>query len=555
MADATAYEIRQGAYFDSVVLMQLQRALSELPGVRDAGVVMATPANLVLLAQNDLLPDRIDPAPEDLLIVVRADDQTPAESALEQVDELLARRRTLQAGQYRPRSLKAAVEMLPQAEWILISVPGRYAGGVAREALDLGRNVFLYSDNVPLQQEVELKQTAAGQGLLLMGPDCGTAIVNGVGFGFANRVRRGSIGLVGASGTGMQVIAARIHQRGAGLSHALGTGGRDLSSAVGGISALHCLDLLASDPETKVIALVSKPPDPEVASAVLQRAWSAGKPVVVNFIGHPAPAQRLGEVHFTNSLSATADLAVEILEHPAGARTDHRAAPRPNHRSYLRGLFSGGTIAQEALRGLQTLLYPVYSNLAEPRLADPLVSQGHTLLDLGGDEFTVGRLHPMLDNDLRIRRLRREAADPQVALILLDLVLGVGAHPDPVAELAPAIEQARAAGEIELGVILIGTDEDPQEKELQKSRLIEAGAQVFEDTGQAVNFAAGRLAEVQPTQVDPSFLSRPVAAINVGLETFYDSLVGQGAQAIQVEWKPPAGGDERLQAILQRMKG
>jgi FdrA protein len=188
-------------------------------------------------------------------------------------------------------------------------------------------------------------------------------------------------------------------------------------------------------------------------------------------------------------------------------------------------------------------------------LADPLVSHGHSLLDLGGDEFTVGRLHPMLDNDLRIRRLRREAADPQVAVILLDLVLGVGAHPDPAAELAPAIEQARAAGEIELGVILIGTDEDPQDKELQKSRLIEAGAQVFEDTGQAVNFVAARLAEVQPPTADSSFLSRPVAAINVGLETFYDSLIGQGAQAIQVEWKPPAGGDERLQGILQRMKG
>jgi FdrA protein len=421
--------------------------------------------------------------------------------------------------------------------------------------LDLGRHVFLYSDNVPLEQEVELKRTAASKGLLLMGPDCGTAIVNGVGFGFANRVRRGSIGLVGASGTGMQAIAARIHQRGAGLSHALGTGGRDLSSAVGGISALHCLELLAGDPDTKVIALVSKPPDPQVASAVLQRAWSAGKPVVVDFIGNPAPAQRIGDVHFANSLSATADLAVEILEHPVEARTDHRAPKRPNHRSYLRGLFSGGTIAQEALRGLQALLYPVYSNLAEPHLADPLVSHGHSLLDLGGDEFTVGRLHPMLDNDLRIRRLRREAADPQVAVILLDLVLGVGAHPDPAAELAPAIEQARAAGEIELGVILIGTDEDPQDKELQKSRLIEAGAQVFEDTGQAVNFVAGRLAEVQPSTADSSFLSRPVAAINVGLETFYDSLIGQGAQAIQVEWKPPAGGDERLQAILQRMKG
>ncbi|HLF37846.1 MAG TPA: hypothetical protein VI520_07920, partial [Anaerolineales bacterium] len=177
MADPTAYEIRQGAYYDSVVLMQLQRALTGLPGVRDAGVVMATPANLELLAQNDLLPDQIDPAPEDLLIVVRADSQAPAEQALAQVDELLARRRTVQAGHYRPRSLKAAVEMLPQAEWILISVPGRYAGAVAREALDLGRNVFLYSDNVPVEQEVELKQSAAAKGLLLMGPDCGTAIV------------------------------------------------------------------------------------------------------------------------------------------------------------------------------------------------------------------------------------------------------------------------------------------------------------------------------------------------------------------------------------------
>jgi len=555
MAETTAHEIRAGAYYDSVVLMQLQRALTGLPGVRDAGVVMATPANLELLAQNDLLPERIDPAPEDLLIVVRADSRTPAEAALAQVDELLARRRSVQTGQYRPRSLKAAAELLPQAEWILISVPGRYAGAVAREALDLGRNVFLYSDNVPLEQEVDLKRSAAAKGLLLMGPDCGTAIVNGVGFGFANRVRRGSIGLVGASGTGMQAIAARIHQRGAGLSHALGTGGRDLSSKVGGISALRCLDLLANDPDTQVIALVSKPPDPEVASAVLQRAWSAGKPVVVDFIGHPAPAHSLGSVHFANSLSATADLAVDLLEHPPERRSDPPDQKRPSDRNYLRGLFSGGTIAQEALRGLQALLFPVFSNLAEPRLADPLVSQGHTLLDLGGDEFTVGRLHPMIDNDLRIRRLRREAADPQVAVILLDLVLGVGAHPDPAAELAPAIEQARASGEIELGVILIGTDEDPQDKELQKSRLIEAGAKVFEDTGQAVSFAVARLLGGRQPKADSSFLSRPVAAINVGVETFYESLVGQAAPAIQVEWKPPAGGDERLQAILQRMKG
>jgi FdrA protein len=388
-----------------------------------------------------------------------------------------------------------------------------------------------------------------------MGPDCGTAILNGVGFGFANRVRRGSIGLIGASGTGLQAIASRIHSRGAGLSHALGTGGRDLSSPVGGRSALQALDLLANDPGTAVIALVSKPPDPEVASAVLQRAWATGKPVVVDFIGHPAPARDLGNLHFAASLGAAADLAVELAAQPPESRARPSQLPRSNHRRYLRGLFSGGTLAQETLRGLQALLHPVFSNLAEPRLPDPLVSRGHSLVDLGGDEFTVGRLHPMIDNDLRLRRLRREADDPEVALILLDVVLGEGVHPDPAAELGPAIQQARAEGAIELGVILIGTDEDPQDIELQQRRLSEAGAQVFEDPAAAVEFAAARLVDARRPTADAGLLSRPVAAINVGLESFYDSLLSQGASAVQMEWKPPAGGDEQLQAILQRMRG
>jgi len=551
----TAHEIRPGAYYDSVVLMQLQRALTGLPEVQDAGAVMATAANLELLAQNDLLPDGIDPAPENLVIVVRAENEAAAEQALGQVDELLARRRAVQAGEFRPRSLGAAVRLLPEAEWVLISVPGRYAAAVAREAVGSGRHVFLYSDNVSLEDEIVLKRSAVERGLLVMGPDCGTAIVNGVGFGFANRVRRGGIGMVGASGTGMQAISARIHQRGAGISHAFGTGSRDLKSAVGGLTAMQCIDLLGSDPDTHVIVLVSKPPDPEVTVSVLQRAWAMRKPVVVNFVGHAAPARRLGNLYFANSLSEAADMAVDILEEPVEAWADHRAAGRSNGHGYLRGLFSGGTIAQEALRGLQALLGPVYSNFGELRLADSLVSQSHTMLDLGGDEFTVGRLHPMIDNDLRLRRLRREAADPEVGLILLDVVLGAGAHPDPAAELGPAIEKALSARELEVGVILVGTDEDPQDKEAQRSRLIEAGAQVFDDTAEAVNFAAERLVASQRPPADTGILSRPVTAINVGLEIFYESLIGQGARAVQVEWRPPAGGDERLQAILQKLKG
>ena len=291
----TKTEIRAGAYFDSVILMQLQRALVDLPGVVDAGVVMATPANRELLADGELLsPDAQDAGPDDLLIVIKGEDESAAASALEQVDALLKRRRTASAGEYRPRSLASAAQSAPDANWVLISVPGRYAANLAREALELGRSVFLYSDNVPLADEIALKQTAREKGLLVMGPDCGTAIIQGVGLGFANRVRRGRVGLVGASGTGLQAISSAIHNLGAGVSHAIGTGGRDLKAEVGGMTALQGLGLLANDDETEVIVLVSKPPAPQVAARVLAAAQTLGKPVVVNFVGYPAPARRLG---------------------------------------------------------------------------------------------------------------------------------------------------------------------------------------------------------------------------------------------------------------------
>ncbi len=548
---ATSHEVRPGAYYDSVVLMQLQRALAGLPDVSDAGVVMGTAANLELLAQNDLLPEQMQVAPEDLVIVVQAETDEAAEAALGQVDELLSRRRSVAASEFRPKSLQSAAEMLPEAGWVLISVPGRYAAAVANEALELGKHVFLYSDNVSLDDEVELKARADELDLLMMGPDCGTAIVGGIGFGFANRVRRGSIGLVGASGTGLQTVTSRIHQMGEGISQALGTGSRDLKGSVAGAMATRGLDLLASDPETEVIVLVSKPPDPAVTARLLQRAWVAGKPTVVSIIGYPPPARRLGNLHFASSLIEAADMAVGRV----GAEVEELGEPelRAGAR-YLRGLFSGGTLAAEALAGFQTVLGPVYSNISEPRLRDPLISKEHSLLDLGEDVFTVGRLHPMIDNDLRIRRLRQEAADPEVGLILLDIVLGEGAHPDPASELAPAIAEARSEHNVEVVVILVGTDEDPQDLEEQKQQLRRAGAVVFADTAAAVAYAVSAFTGREFKTVKVDFLSRPVAAINVGLESFYDSLREQGAEAVHVDWKPPAGGDERLQAILQKMK-
>jgi FdrA protein len=582
----TEAEVRSGAYYDSVILMQLQRSLAALPGVLDAGVVMGTAANKDILAQSDLLtPEAQAAVAEDLVIVVRAKDEAAARAALGRVDELLTRRRGGVEQEYRPKSLESAAQMLPDAQWVLISVPGRYAAGVARQSLHLGKNVFLYSDNVSLDDETSLKQTAAQKGLLVMGPDCGTAIVNGVGLGFANRVRRGPIGLVAASGTGLQQVSARIHQLGSGVTHALGTGGRDLSQAVGAVTARQGLDLLSRDPGIRVIVLISKPPSPAVADEVLRAARSAGKPVVIDFIGYSPSARQVDNLHFAITLDETADLVVQLAARETtddGRRTKDlsevasldRFAPG---QRYLRGLFSGGTLAYEALLILQDDVPVVYSNVPlkkEHRLANSMVSQDHTIVDLGEDEFTVGRLHPMMDNDLRIRRLGQEADDPEVAVILLDVVLGYGAHPDPAGELAPAIAKARVGAEeagrhLEVVAVVVGTDEDPQGFDAQVQQLEAAGAKVESSNEAAVRYV-GQLVRAlsQPPEkdapetgaesirsVDLAVLHQPLAAINVGLESFAESLMAQDAPVIQVDWRPPAGGNERLMAILERMRG
>lgn len=554
---AIKWDVRAGAYYDSVVLMQLQRGLLALPGVLDAGVVMATQANRDLLAANKLLPESIAANPDDLLVVVKAESETDAVKAIEKVDELLARRKSSSVAQdYRPRSLSAAARQLPEASWVLISVPGRYAADVAREALELGKHVFLYSDNVSLEDEIALKKSAREKGLLVMGPDCGTAIINGIGLGFANRVRRGTIGVVGASGTGTQAVTAYIHNLGAGISHAIGTGGRDLKSEVGAITAHQALDLLAQDDETKTILLISKPASPEVATGLIAAAQGTGKPVVIDFIGYPPPARKIGNLHFAVSLREAAELAVKT-----GDERLETVGASPLEGRYLRGLFSGGTLAYETLLGLQAFLSPLYSNTPITNyqsLADPLHSQAHTIIDLGDEFFMVGRLHPMIDNDLRIRRMRQEAADPEVALILFDVVLGEGSHPDPARELVPVIKEIKGSRpELDFVAIVIGTEQDPQNVQSQVKQFAATGVTVYRNVEDAVRLISSallsRMADQYPP-VDPDQLKQPFAAINVGLESFYDSLVSQGAPAVHVDWRPPASGNEKLASLLAKMK-
>lgn len=512
--------VRAGSYHDSVVLMQLQRALAGLPGVLDAGVVMATPANRELLAAGGL--EVGEAGPDDLLVSIKAESEAAAAEALGRVDALLKVRGAELSGEFRPRSLASALKQLPEARWVSISIPGRYAAEVAEEALASDRNVFLYSDNVPIDREVALKRKAREKGLLVMGPDCGTAFLGGVGFGFANRVRRGDIGLVGASGTGLQAIMSRIHALGAGISQAIGTGGRDLSAEVGGMTALQGLDLLRRDPETRAIVLVAKPPAPAVAARLLAFARSAGKPVVVHFLGAPLPGRRLGNVFFAATLSEAAELAV-------GLERDGRLEIGDSISGRILGLFSGGTLAYEAMHGLSAFLSP----------------EEYTILDLGADEYTVGRLHPMIDQDLRLRKLRQEAG----GIILLDVVLGEGAHADPAGELAPVISEISA----QVVAVVIGTDEDPQGLKVQIETLEKAGARVFRTVTEAVEWIFLHRQSVEEDLVPVESIQGPV--INVGLESFHASLLAQGASSVQVDWRLPAGGNEKLAGILARMKG
>ena len=590
---ATLAEIRAGSYFDSVVLMLLQRALTELPGVLDAGVVMGTPANKALLAQSGLLTEELQvAAPEDLILVVKAVSEEAGRPALARVDELLAARRSLQTDAYRPKSLTSATRMLPKAEWILISIPGRYAADTAREALNLGKNVFLYSDNVSLSDEIALKETAERKGLLVMGPDCGTARVDGIGLGFANRVRRGRIGVIAASGTGLQTVMVGIHRLGCGVSQAYGTGGRDLSGEVRARSARHALALLKDDAETDAIVIVSKPAEASVAQELLSEAASCRKPVVINFIGYGSTEDQNGapsNIRFARTLDETAEIAVRLTS-ASGSQGSYekgsfaaqatappsQRVPTPEPQGFLRGLYSGGTLAYEALFLLQDSLPSVRSNGPLPGglVLDNLHrSEGHTIVDLGSDAFTVGRLHPMLDNELRIRRLLQEAQDPETGLIFLDVVLGDGAHEDPASELAPALEEAVAAAAqdgrtLPVVAVVIGTDADPQGLDRQVEQLEEAGACVFtrhDDAMRAVAYAfsgeeggrpqgSSEQRSYVPETTEEASKTPAFAAINVGLESFTDSLRGQGAEVVHVDWRPPAGGDERLANLLTRLR-
>jgi FdrA protein len=480
-------EVRRSAYFDSIVLMRISRQIAVLPGVEEAGLVIGTPANKDILRDAGILgPEGAAAEPGDLVLALRAKDNVAADVALAEARRLLDQPAAAgaPASDSAPRTIRAAVQAMPDANLALISVPGHFAVDEARKALRLGLHVMVFSDNVPIADEVALKREACALGLLVMGPDCGTAIIGGMPLAFANVVPRGDIGIIGASGTGIQEISCLIARAGGGISHAIGTGGRDLRAEVGAVTTLMAIDALDADAHTRHVVLVSKPPADEVARLVLDRVAQSRKPFTVCFLG----ASGLSvppNARAATTLKAAAEL---------GLRTTLPKPPmkppvmRSDRGKLVRGLFAGGTLCAEAQVVFRQSGLAVASNVPAPGASPMTVATGgHLMIDLGADEFTRGRPHPMIEPAVRDRPLLDALADREVGVILLDIVLGHGGHPDPAGHLASVL-----AGRPDRPPILAsvtGTDGDPQSRSAQVRKLIDAGVLVADSNADAAELA------------------------------------------------------------------
>ena len=445
--------VERGRYLDSVALMRLSRRLSALPGVEEASLMIGSPSNKALLREAGLLAaDGEQAGANDLVIALRASDERLGQEALRSalaVERDDSPSETLR----RVRSLATALDVLPHANLALISVPGEFAVAEARKALHAGLHALVFSSGVPLEEERALKLVAREKGLLLMGPDCGTALIAGTPLAFANAVPRGDIGIVSASGTGLQEVSCLLARMGRGVSHGIGVGGRDLDERVGALATLSAIDALEQDAATASIVLISKPPAPSVAAQVLERLARCRKKSVVCFLGLDKPG-------LAPTLLAAAEMA-------AGARIENDEQPVGRTKGLVHALYCGGTLCTEAelvfkRRGLQ----------------------GHRFIDLGDEKYTRGRPHPMIDPEIRNSHIAAALADSAVGLILVDVVLGFGAHPDP----AGVLLEVKSPKTIVASVT--GTDADPQVRSRQVARLRDAGVLVAPSNAQAAALAA-----------------------------------------------------------------
>jgi len=505
---ATGFVVRRHQYYDSVFLMGVNKRLLQFPGVQQTAVLMGSEKNKQLLADIGIRGDEIDAAqPGDLIVAVIAETKQVVETVLGNLDQALLATEG-DAPRSHLKTLEEGLSRTPSANLAVLTIPGEYVYREARKALEAGLNVFIFSSNVPVPEELKLKQLASEKGLLVMGPDCGTSILGGVGIGFANVVRRGKIGAVGPSGTGLQEFTTQIHHAGHGVSHAIGTGSHDLSDEIGGITTLTALDALERDPQTEVISIIAKPPGQKTLRLLVERLKSCSKRVVGCFLGIPSgEIESQGQLTAARTIDEAVLLAVDPLTGPGtcpalqlSEQDRQSAAETRSHWSakqqFLRGLFAGGTFCYQAQQILEDRGLPVHSNVPldpERRLQDHNLSLGHTLLDMGDDFYTLGRPHPMIDSTMRKQRIIAEGLDPSVAVLLLDFILGYNAMEDPVGDLLDSVLQAkrsaqRHGGQLTVVASLCGTEGDPQDLNLQRRLLEDAGVITFSSSARAALF-------------------------------------------------------------------
>lgn len=574
--------IKANSYQDSIVLMLLTNKLNTIDGVHNVSVMMGTPANKDIFKTGGLYTDELEKASSnDMVIVLDIEDDSLIDQVLSEIDVFLEEQTKGGgdgAGEEVAKTWDKAFELGKEAGVAVFSIPGTHAALEIERALDEGKHVFCFSDNVAIEDEKRLKEKAHEAGLLLMGPDCGTGIINGIPVAFTNAVRKGKIGVVGASGTGIQEVTTIIHKLGGGVTNAIGTGGRDLKEEIGGITLKDSIMTLEKDPNTEVIVVISKPPAPQVRDEVLNLLRSISKPAVTIFLGEKPDAHE-ENLYRAYTLEEAAQIAVQLLNKEAVTpREESLNVPahtlKPEQK-YVKGLYSGGTLAYEAAMLIKEGLH-----LSEGEHAPEgfiLKNQGHEIIDLGDDIYTQGKPHPMIDPTKRKEMLEEVGKDPETAIILLDVVLGYGSHANMAQELAPTIKelkvQAKNQGR-ELFVIgtVVGTDEDPQDIHEQETIMKEAGVILCDSNAQAVRMALAILEHpltVEVKEVLPQSAVTPVSIapseamlalltnqgfINIGLRSFSEAITNHGGKVVQYDWQPIAGGNITLQKALQFLK-
>lgn len=574
--------VKQNSYQDSINLMLLTNQINATPGVVRSQIMMGTDANKdIYNAAGLLTPEAAAAHPSDMVIVVEAEEEGVVETVLAEAESFLADlsvKKGADEGAGTAESWEEAVSLLPDANMALFSIPGEYAAPELERALDLGLNVFSFTDNVPLEDEVRLKKKAHEKGLLFMGPDCGTGVISSVPVAFTNVINPGNIGIVGASGTGIQEVTCMIDRLGGGCVHAIGTGGRDLNEAVGAVTVKDAIAALEHHDPTDVICVISKPPAPAVRDEVVDLLARCSKPVVAIFIGEKPEAHQ-GHVHLAHTLEECARIAVDLARGEAVKKNylmplDLEVTEPLSSDKTVIGLYSGGTLAGEAAMMITEALDLGHIIKEDGYM---LRHDGYDVIDLGDDIYTQGRPHPMIDPEVRVRMMREYAAKPTTGVIVFDCVLGYGCHPDMAAELAPVISEciatAKADGrDLRFVGTVVGTEHDPQDYHRSVALLREAGA-VMEESNAAAVRAALAYKGIDFTEADretvpfeptgapvpaPSeavmeLLTTKPRVINVGLESFNEPLRAYGAQSVQYSWKPLAGGNKRMIHLLTEL--